>query len=140
LATCLNTEGGGGVMEKQYVDGYVLTVPKKNLEVYKKMASDAGKVWMKHGALQYVECVGEDLNSAAKWGCLPFPTLTKAKPDETIIFAYIVYTSREHRDTVNAKVEKEMKDSGMDKEYCEKTMPFDMKRMAVGGFETIVNL
>jgi uncharacterized protein YbaA (DUF1428 family) len=124
----------------QYVDGYVLPVAKRMLNEYKKMASEAGKIWMKYGALQYVECVGEDLKSAEKWGCLSFPMLATVKPDETVIFAFIVYKSKAHRDEVNAKVMKEMKNSWMDKGHSEKTMPFDMKRMAVGGFETIVNL
>ncbi len=126
-------------MKKRYVDGYVLPVPTKNLAKYKKMASEAGKFWIKHGALEYVECVGEDLNSAKKWGCLPFPTLVKPKIGETIIFAYVVYRSRKHRDKVNASVMKEMKkDQDKAKEECMKV--FDMKRMAVGGFETIVNM
>ena len=126
-------------MAKQYVDGYVLIVPKKNLKVYKKMASDAGKVWMKYGALQYAECVGEDLYSAKKWGCLPFPKMAKAKPSEIVLFSFITYKSRAHRDKVNAKVMKEMeKYSEKIKEGCKNV--FDMKRMAVGGFETIVNL
>lgn len=122
----------------KYVDGFVLAVPKKNLKAYKKMASDAGKIWMKHGALQYVECVGDDLKSAAKWGCLPFPEMIKAKPTETVVFSFIVYKSKAHRDKVNAKV---MKDPKMDPEKCkDKSMPFEMNRMAVGGFETIVEL
>lgn len=123
---------------KRYVDGYVLVVPKKKLSVYKKMAAEAGKVWMKYGALQYVECVGDDLKSATKWGCLPFPKLAKAKPNETVVFSFIVYKSRAHRDSVNAKV---MKDPLMDPaKHKDKPMPFEMKRMAVGGFETLVNL
>lgn len=102
------------------------------------MAEAAGEVWMKYGALQYVECVGDDLKSAAKWGCLPFTTMTKTKPNETVVFSFIVYKSRAHRDTVNAKV---MKDPFMSEEkWKDKPMPFEMKRMAVGGFETIVNL
>ena len=126
-------------MAKLYVDGYVLVVPKKILKVYKKMASDAGKIWMKYGALRYVECVGDDLKSAAKWGCLPFPKMTKAKPTETIVFSFIIYKSKAHRDKVNAKVMKEMeKNEEKYKEECKDV--FDMKRMAVGGFETIVNL
>ena len=126
-------------MAKRYVDGYVLVVPKKNLKAYKKMASDAGKVWMKHGALQYVECAGEDLKGAAKWGCLPFPKMTKAKPTETVMFSFIVYNSKADRDKINAKVMKEMeKNKKKYEEECRDV--FDMKKMAVGGFETIVNL
>ena len=90
----------GDKMAKRYVDGYVLVVPKKNLKFYKKMASEGGKIWMKYGALQYVECVGEDLNSAKKWGFLPFPKMTKAKPTETVVFSFIAYKSKAHRDKV----------------------------------------
>lgn len=122
---------------KRYIDGYVLPVPKKNLKTYKKMAAQAGKIWMKHGALQYVECVGDDLMSAAKWGGLPFHKIAKTKPSETVVFAYVVYKSKSHRDKVNAKV---MKDPVMnDPKNKDKPMPFDMKRMAYGGFSSIVN-
>lgn len=121
---------------KRYVDGFVLPVPKKNLGKYKKMAGEGGKIWMKHGALQYVECIGEDLESASKWGCLPFPKMAKIKPNEIVVFSFIVYKSRTHRDRVNAKV---MKDSDMNPSK-QKEMPFEMKRMAVGGFEMIVDL
>lgn len=123
----------------KYVDGFVLVVPKKNLAEYKKMASEAGKIWMKYGALEYKECVGEDLNpdmGGEKF--LTFPKMTKTKPDETVVFSYIVYKSRKHRDQVNAKV---MKDPTMnDPKNKEKPMPFDMKKMAYGGFETLVDL
>ena len=84
-----------------YVDGFVLVVPKKKLAIYKKMATKAGKVWREHGALDYRECVGDDLK--VKMG-LPFPKLAKTKPGETVVFSYIVYKSRAHRDKVNAKV------------------------------------
>ncbi|MCK6472316.1 MAG: DUF1428 domain-containing protein [Planctomycetes bacterium] len=123
---------------KRYVDGYVLPIKKRNLKAYRKMAAKAGKVWMKHGALQYVECAGEDLKSMAKWGCVTFPKLAKAKAGETVIFAYVVYKSRAHRDKVNAKVMKEFTAHPPD---CEtKKVPFEMRRMTVGGFETIVCL
>lgn len=118
-----------------YVDGFVIPVQKKKISEYKKLAAEAGKVWMKYGALQYVECIGDDLKSAAKWGCLPFPKMAKAKPNETIIFSFIVYKSRKHRDKVNAKV---MKDPIMKPEN-QKPMPFEMKRMAVGGFDAFVD-
>lgn len=125
------------IVMKRYVDGYLLPVPKKNLGTYKKLAAQAGKIWMKHGALQYVECVGDDLKSVAKWGGLPFPKVANSKPNEVIIFAYVVYKSRAHRDSVNAKV---MKDPMMDDPtHKNKPMPFDMKRMAYGGFFSIVN-
>ena len=116
-----------------YADGFVLVVPKKNLADYRKIAKKAGKVWREHGALDYKECVGEDLNS--KWG-LPFPKLLKLKPGGTMVFAWIVYKSRAHRDKVNEKVmsDKRIKDS------CnEENMPFEMKRMSYGGFEIIVD-
>jgi uncharacterized protein YbaA (DUF1428 family) len=114
----------------KYVDGFVLPIPKNKLRVYKKMATLASKVWRDHGALEYRECIGEDLD--VKWG-VPFPRYAKAKPGETIIFAWIVYKSRAHRDRVNAKV---MQDPRL--KMDPKTMPFDMKRMQYGGFEILV--
>jgi uncharacterized protein YbaA (DUF1428 family) len=92
----------------QYVDGYVLPVPKKNLEAYRRMAQKAGKIWRKYGALDYKECVGDDLSP--KWG-VPFPRTVKLKLGETVVFSYIVFKSRAHRDRVNAKV---MKDASME--------------------------
>ena len=121
-----------------YVDGFVIPVQKNKLAMYKKMATLGGKIWMRYGALRYVECVGDDLKSAAKWKCLPFYTLAKAKPSETVIFSFIVYKSKAHRNSVNAKV---MKDPAMSPEkWKNKPMPFEMKRMAVGGFKTLVDL
>jgi len=115
----------------EYVDGFVLVVPKKNLAAYKKLATAAGKVWIEHGALDYRECAGEDLN--IKMGT-PFPKLAKTKQGETVVFAWITYKSRKHRDTVNAKV---MKDKRI---QCDpNNMPFDIKRMSYGGFETLVS-
>ena len=111
-----------------YVDGFVIPVPKQKLAVYRRMATMGKKAWLKHGALDYKECVGDDL--AAQWGT-PFTRLLKLKPGETAVFAYIVFKSRAHRDRVNAKVMKEMGDAPKD-------MPFDVKRMAYGGFKTIV--
>jgi len=113
-----------------YVDGFVLVVPKKKIALYKKIARKAGRIWREHGALDYRECVGDDLK--VKFG-LPFPKLTKAKAGETVVFSYIVYKSRAHRDKVNAKV---MADKRLKMEGTE--MPFDMKRMAYGGFKTMV--
>jgi uncharacterized protein YbaA (DUF1428 family) len=113
-----------------YVDGFLIPVPKKSVAAYRKIAKLAAKVWREHGALDYKECVGDDLNM--KFG-VPFTKLAKAKPNETIIFAYIVFKSRAHRDRVNAKV---MKDPRMDMDPS--SMPFDIKRMSVGGFKTIV--
>ena len=121
-----------------YVDGFVLCVLKKNLAAYKKMATAAGKVWMKHGALQYVECVGEDM--APNMGgmkALTFPKLAKPKANEKVLFSFIVYKSRAHRDSVNKKVMKVMMSNPKNKDM---QCPFDVKRMAYGGFETIVNL
>jgi uncharacterized protein YbaA (DUF1428 family) len=116
----------------RYVDGYLLPLPKKNLKAYQRMASMGGKVWMEHGALQYVETVGEDLNIK---NVLTFPKQMKLKPGETAVYSFIVYKSRKHRDEVNKKV---MKDPRMQKPP--KGMPFDVKRMAFGGFKTIVDL
>jgi uncharacterized protein YbaA (DUF1428 family) len=125
-----------------YVDGFVLVVPKKNLAAYKKMASAAGKIWKKHGALQYVECAGEDLNPPGMEmdgkKALTFPKMTKIKPTETVVFSFIVYKTRKHRDAVNAKV---MKDPGMGgDEWKDKPMPFDLTKMAYGGFMAMVEL
>jgi uncharacterized protein YbaA (DUF1428 family) len=115
-----------------YVDGYVLPVPKKNLADYRRMARKAGKIWREHGALDYRECVGDDL--AVKFG-LPFPKLSKLKAGETVVFSWILFKSRAHRNQVNAKV---MKDPRL--ASPPKSMPFDMKRMAYGGFKTLVSV
>ena len=115
----------------KYVDGFVIPIPKKNVPAYRKMAQIARDVWTDHGALEYRECVGEDLKVPMG---LPFPRLAKAKPGETILFAWIVFKSRAHRDKVNAKV---MKDPRI-VESMNAPMPFDAKRMAYGGFEVIV--
>jgi uncharacterized protein YbaA (DUF1428 family) len=116
----------------KYVDGFVLPVPKKNLAAYRRMAQKASKVWRDHGALEYRECVGEDLK--VKLG-MPFPRGIKVKPGETVVFAYIVYKSRAHRDSVNAKVMKDPRIADM----CDpKNTPFDVDRMLYGGFTTIV--
>lgn len=115
-----------------YVDGFLLAVPKKKIAAYKSMASKASKVWLEYGALDYRECVGDDLN--VKFGT-PFPKGIKTKPSETVVFAYIVYKSRAHRDRVNAKV---MKDKRMQAMCDPNDPPFDFKRMMYGGFKTIV--
>jgi uncharacterized protein YbaA (DUF1428 family) len=114
----------------RYVDGFVLPVPKKNVEAYRKMAAKAGKIWMEHGALEYIEAVADDVKPG-KW--TSFPQSVKLKKDETVVFAYIVYKSRAHRDKVNAAV---MKDPRLHMDP--KSMPFDAKRMIYGGFKTIV--
>ena len=113
-----------------YVDGYVLPIPKRAIKVYRKMASLGKKSWLKHGALDYKECWGDDLK--AKWGT-PFTRAMKLKPGETVVFSYIVFKSRAHRDRVNAKVMKEMAAMGNPPD-----MPFNPKRMLYGGFKTIV--
>ncbi|HYF50521.1 MAG TPA: DUF1428 domain-containing protein [Planctomycetota bacterium] len=115
-----------------YVDGFVIPIQKKNLAAYRRMSQKCGKVWREHGALDYKECVGDDLNQ--KCGT-PFTKLAKTKSGETIIFAFIVYKSRAHRDSVNAKV---MKDKRMDT-FASKKMPFDIKRMSFGGFNVFVD-
>ena len=114
----------------RYVDGFVLAVPKKNLPAYRKMATLGAKIWKEHGALEYVECVGDDMASTMG---TTFLKLAKTKPGETVCFSFIVYKSRAHRDAVNKKV---MKDPRMAK--APSPMPFDMKRMAFGGFKAIV--
>ena len=115
----------------RYVDGYVLPVPKRKLQIYLRIARKAGKIWREHGALEYRECVGDDLK--AKWGT-PFPRVVKAKPGETVVFSWIVFKSRAHRDRVNAKVMKDKRLADMDPP----SMPFDMKRMAYGGYKVLV--
>jgi uncharacterized protein YbaA (DUF1428 family) len=115
----------------RYVDGYVLPVPEKNLKAYLRLARIGEKMWRKHGALDYKECVGEDLET--KWGT-SFPKMMKLKPGETVIFSFIVFKSRAHRDRVNAKVMKEMEQTGGPKD-----MPFDVKRMVYGGFKVLVD-
>lgn len=118
-----------------YVDGFVIVVPKKNLAAYEKMATQGGEVWMKYGALDYKECVLEDAKPPHV--LLPFGKLANAGKNDTVIFSYILYKSRAHRDVVNKKV---MKDPAMDPKAWEgKSMPFDMKRMSFGGFEVIVD-
>jgi uncharacterized protein YbaA (DUF1428 family) len=122
----------------KYVDGYVLVVKKDKLDEYKKMAEEGAEIWIKNGALEYMECVGDDLEPQQFEGMTPlaFTEMAKAKPDETVIFSFIVYKSREHRDMVNAKVMEHM--ASMKDKYKDAPMPFDTKRMAYGGFETIV--
>jgi uncharacterized protein YbaA (DUF1428 family) len=116
----------------KYVDGFVIPVPRKSLAAYKRMANWGRKTWMKYGALQYFECIGDDLKVQPGFG-LGFPKGARLKPDETVVFAFIIYKSKAQRDAVNAKV---MKDPYMNK--MPKTMPFDMKRFMQGGFRVIV--
>jgi uncharacterized protein YbaA (DUF1428 family) len=115
-----------------YVDGYVLPVPKKSLKTYRRLAREAGRIWREYGALEFRECVGEDLN--VKLG-LPFPRRVKLKPGETVVFSWIMFRSRAHRDRVNAKVMKDKRIAGLDPT----SMPFDAKRMSYGGFTVLVD-
>ena len=117
----------------RYVDGYVLPVPKKNLQAYRRMAQTAGKVWRDHSALEYIECIADDVKSGKHTS---FPQSVKLKRGEIVVFAYIVYKSRAHRDRVNAKV---MKDPRLAKMMGPKAMPFDGKRMFWGGFKIMVD-
>ncbi|HEY7462418.1 MAG TPA: DUF1428 domain-containing protein [Gemmatimonadota bacterium] len=118
----------------QYVDGFVVPVPKRKLQAYRRMARKAGRIWREHGALEYRECVADDV----KVGKLTsFPRSVKLKPGETVVFSWIVYKSRAQRDAVNAKV---MSDRRLKSMMDPKAMPFDPKRMFFGGFTTLVKL
>jgi uncharacterized protein YbaA (DUF1428 family) len=117
-----------------YVDGFVLCVPKKKLPAYKRMATAAGKVWLEHGALEFRENCGDDINIK---GMVSFSKMAKAKAGEVVMFSYITYKSKASRDKVNAKV---MKDPRLAKMMSGKEIPFDVKRMAYGGFKSIVNM
>ena len=117
-----------------YVDGFVLPVPKNNIEKYREIATKAGKVWREHGALEYRECVADDVKPGE---VTSFPQSVNLKDDETVVFAYIVFNSRAHRDEVNAKV---MSDPRLAEMMDMNNMPFDGKRMFWGGFETLVEL
>jgi uncharacterized protein YbaA (DUF1428 family) len=117
----------------KYVDGFVMPVPKANLEAYRRVAENAGKVWREYGALEYVECVANDVKPGE---LTSFPQAVKLEPDETVVFAWIVYESREHRDRVNEQVMKDPRIASIDP----KSMPFDAKRMFWGGFEVLVEV
>ena len=117
----------------RYVDGFLLAVPKRKLQMYRGIAQRAGRVWREHGALEYRECAGDDLK--VKFG-VSFARAAKLKAGETAVFSWIVYKSRAHRDRVNAKI---MKDVRMQK-MMKDPMPFDMKRMSYGGFNVLVDL
>jgi uncharacterized protein YbaA (DUF1428 family) len=117
-----------------YVDGFVVPVPKKSLKAYRSMAQKVGRVWRDHGALEYRECVADDVKKGKRTS---FPRSVKLKPSETVIFAYIVYKSRAHRDRVNAKV---MKDPRIAKMMDPKSMPFDARRMFWGGFKVMLDM
>jgi uncharacterized protein YbaA (DUF1428 family) len=117
-----------------YVDGFVLPLPKENIEKYRGIATQCGAIWLEHGALQYRECIADDVKPGK---LTSFPQSVQMKEDETIIFAWIVYTSRAHRDEVNEKV---MKDPRLAAMGGPEGMPFDGKRMIFGGFEVLVDL
>jgi uncharacterized protein YbaA (DUF1428 family) len=121
-----------------YVDGFVIPIPKKNLAAYRRMARSAGKVWKEYGALDYKECVGDDLtvrDPITGKKASPFPRMARLKPGEKVLFSYIVYKSCAHRDRVNAKVMDDPRIARMMDE-----IPFDTKRMAYGGFRVLVDL
>jgi uncharacterized protein YbaA (DUF1428 family) len=115
-----------------YVDGYVLPVPKRKVAAYRRMAQLAGRIWREHGALDYWECVADDVKPGKSTS---FPRSVKLKRGETVVFSWIVFKSRAHRDRVNKKVMNDERLTGMDA----KSMPFDAKRMIYGGFKPIVH-
>ena len=117
----------------KYVDGFVTPVKKKNLQAYRRLAQMAGKIFREYGAIEFRECVGDDLN--VKFG-LPFSKLSKLKPGETVLFSWITYKSRAHRDRVNTQAMKDKRMMAMNP----KTMPFDPKRMAYDGFKVFVEI
>jgi len=118
----------------QYIDGFVLSIPKDKLAAYKKLATKAGKIWREHGALEYRECVGDDLEAK---GMVAFPKLAKSKPGEVVIFAYAVFESRKQRDAVNKKI---MTDPRIETICGATSGIFDYKRMAYGGFKSLVQV
>jgi len=117
-----------------YVDGFIVAVPKKNVDAYKRLARKAGKIWKEYGALEFKECIADDVK---KGKLTSFPRSVKMKPTETVVFSYIVYKSRRDRDRINAKVMKDPRLAGM---MDMKDMPFDGKRMIYGGFKVAVDL
>jgi len=117
-----------------YVDGFVVPVPTHKLDAYRRMAEDAGKIWMEHGALQYWECLADDVKPGK---VTSFPQSVQLKDDETVVLSWIVYDSREHRDRVNAKVMEDPRMKGM---MDPKNFPFDGMRMFWGGFKSLVEL
>ncbi len=116
-----------------YVDGFIVPVPKKKVEAYRRLARKAGKIWKEYGALEFKECIADDVKKG-KW--TSFPRSVKLKPTETVMFSYIVYKSRKDRDRINAKVMKDNRIAGMDM----KDMPFDGRRMIYGGFNVLVDV
>jgi uncharacterized protein YbaA (DUF1428 family) len=127
------TSKASGASGTKYVDGFVLPVPKKSLPAYRRMASLAGKVWRDHGALEYIECVADDVKPGK---VTSFPQSVKLKRGEVVVFSWIVYKSRAHRDSVNKKV---MKDPRIAPMMNTKALPFDGKRMFWGGFKVMLD-
>ena len=117
-----------------YVDGFVVPVPQKNLAAYRRMARKAGKIWREHGALEYIECVADDVKPGK---LTSFPQAVKLKADEVVVFSWIVYNSRKERDRINMKV---MSDPRLTEMMNPKALPFDGKRMFMGGFKPIIEL
>lgn len=115
-----------------YVDGFLIPLPKKNIAIYRRMAEKAAKLWREHGALEYRECIGDDLACA---GMVPFPKAAAAKKGETVVFAWVVYRSRAHRDRVNKKVMADPRIAAL----MPKKAPFDCARMCYGGFDVLVD-
>ena len=116
-----------------YIDGFVLPVPKKNVGAYRRLARKAGKIWKEYGALEYVECVADDVQPGK---LTSFPQSVKLKPDEVVVFSYIIYKSRKQRDSINAKVMADPRFASMDP----KTAPFNVQRMIYGGFASLVKV
>ena len=119
----------------RYVDGFLIPMAKKNVKAYRSIAQKAGRIWKEHGALEYIECLGDDLNHKGVFAS--FPRRVRAKPHETVVFSWIVYKSKAHRDRVNAKV---MKDPRIAKMMQGQENPFDAKRMSYDGFKVLVDL
>ncbi|SDZ76577.1 DUF1428 domain-containing protein [Microbulbifer marinus] len=117
----------------RYVDGFVLPVPKKNLDAYRKLAQIAGEVWKEYGALEYVECIAEDVQSGE---VTSFPQAVKLQEGETVVFSWIIYESREQRDSINEKVMKDPRLADLKPE----NLPFDGKRLFWGGFEMLLKM
>jgi len=117
-----------------YVDGFVVPVPRSKVDAYRQVAEKAGKLWLEHGALQYIECIEDDVKPGK---VTSFPQAVQRKDDEVVAFSWILYKSRDHRDSVNAKV---MEDPRMKEMMDPKRMPFDGKRMFWGGFKSLVEL
>lgn len=118
----------------RYVDGFIVPVPAKNVEAYRKLSRKAGKIWMEYGALEYTECLADDVKPGK---VTSFPQSVKLKKDEVVVFSWITYKSRKHRDSVNKKV---MSDPRLEAMMDPKNLPFDGKRMIWGGFKTFVEL